>query len=80
MTKAIVRDPIYRHRRFQSETIELCVRWYLTYRLSYRDLVEVIRVQPDGFGGLFRAFWETPKTRPLKWPDISGKWLSERLR
>jgi transposase-like protein len=39
MSKAIPRDPIYRRRRFQPETIELCVRWYLTYRLSYRDLV-----------------------------------------
>jgi hypothetical protein len=27
MTKAIARDPIYRRRRFQSELIELCVRW-----------------------------------------------------
>ncbi len=42
MTKAFVRDPIYRRRRFQPETIELCVRWYLTYRLSYRDLVEMM--------------------------------------
>ena len=42
MTKAIARDPIYRRRRFQSETIELCVRWYLTYRLSYRNLVEMM--------------------------------------
>src|SRR5882762_10717155 len=42
MTTAIARDPIYRHRRFQSETIELCVRWHLTYRLSYRDLVEMM--------------------------------------
>jgi transposase-like protein len=42
MTKAVARDPIYRRRRFQSETIELCVRWYLTYRLSYRDLVEMM--------------------------------------
>jgi transposase-like protein len=42
MTKAVVRDPIYRRRRFQSETIELCVRWHLTYRLSYRDLVEMM--------------------------------------
>jgi transposase-like protein len=42
MTKAIARDPIYRGRRFQSEVIELCVRWYLTYRLSYRDLVEMM--------------------------------------
>src|SRR3984957_7615070 len=42
MTVAIVRDPIYRGRRFQSEIIELCVRWYLAYRLSYRDLVEML--------------------------------------
>jgi transposase-like protein len=41
-TIAIERDPIYRNRRFQSEIIELCVRWYLTYRLSYRDLVEIM--------------------------------------
>jgi hypothetical protein len=42
MTVAIVRDPIYGGRRFQSEIIELCVRWYLTYRLSYRELVEML--------------------------------------
>jgi transposase-like protein len=41
MTAAIARDPIYRSCRFQPEIIELCVRWYLTYRLSYRDLVEM---------------------------------------
>src|SRR5260370_15265253 len=40
MTKAIARDPIYRRRRFEAELIELCVRWYITYRLSYRDLVQ----------------------------------------
>jgi hypothetical protein len=44
MSKAIARDPIYRRRRFQPEIIELCVRWYLTYRLSYRDLVGMRRV------------------------------------
>jgi transposase-like protein len=38
MTKPIVRDPIYRRRRFNAEIIVLCVRWYITYRLSYRDL------------------------------------------
>lgn len=42
MTSAIAQDPIYRGRRFQPEIIELCVRWYLTYRLSYRDLVEML--------------------------------------
>lgn len=33
---------IYRRRRFSSETIELCVRWYITYRLNYRDLVAMM--------------------------------------
>lgn len=42
MTKPIERNAIYRGRRFQTETIELCVRWYITYRLSYRDLVAMM--------------------------------------
>ena len=42
MTKPIDRDPIYRRRRFDAEIIELCVRWYITYRLSYRDLVAMM--------------------------------------
>src|ERR1035438_2072534 len=42
MTKPIARDPIYRKRAFDADIIELCVRWYITYRLSYRDLVEMI--------------------------------------
>jgi transposase-like protein len=42
MTKPIARDPIYRRRGFDAEIIELCVRWYISYRLSYRDLVELM--------------------------------------
>src|SRR5882762_9285836 len=42
MTQGIERDPIYRCHRFQTEAIELCVRWYITYRLSYRDLVAMM--------------------------------------
>jgi transposase-like protein len=42
MTQPIERDPIYRGRRFQTETIELCVRWYITYQLSYRDLAAMM--------------------------------------
>ena len=41
MTKPIARDPIYRRRGFDAEIIELRVRWYISYRLSYRDLVEL---------------------------------------
>jgi transposase-like protein len=42
MTKPIARDSIYRRRVFDAEIIELCVRWYITYRLSYRDLVAMM--------------------------------------
>ena len=42
MTKPIARDPIYRRRMFDAHVIELCVRWYITYRLSYRDLVGIM--------------------------------------
>jgi len=42
MTKPIARDPIYRRRVFDAEIIELCVRWYINYRLSYRDLAAMM--------------------------------------
>ncbi|HEY0768683.1 MAG TPA: IS6 family transposase, partial [Steroidobacteraceae bacterium] len=42
MPRAVPRDPIYRRRRYSAEIIEQCVRWYITYRLSYRDLVAMM--------------------------------------
>src|SRR5258705_6123594 len=42
MTRSAARDAIYRGRVFDAEIIELCVRWYITYRLSYRDLVAMM--------------------------------------
>ncbi len=32
----------FKWRHFQSEIIVLCVRWYLRYALSYRDLEEMM--------------------------------------
>ena len=42
MTRPTARDPIYRGRVFDADIIALCLRWYITYRLSYRDLVAVM--------------------------------------
>jgi transposase-like protein len=42
VTQPIERDAIYRRRRFPRDVIETCVRWYLTYRLSYRDLAALM--------------------------------------
>src|SRR6266480_4621420 len=33
----------FKWRHFESEIILLCVRWYLRYALSYRDLEEMMR-------------------------------------
>ena len=54
MTKPIARDPIYRRRRFEAEIIKLCVRWYITYRLSDRDLVAMMAER--GLACLTRRF------------------------
>lgn len=40
--KPIERDQIYRKRWFDAEIILLCARWYISYRLTYRDLVEMM--------------------------------------
>lgn len=35
-------DAAFRYRHFEQDIIVLCVRWYISYRLSYRDLVEMM--------------------------------------
>ena len=39
LTKPIPHGPIFLNRQFDVEIILPCVRWYVTYKLSYRDLV-----------------------------------------
>lgn len=36
------RPALFRGRHFSDEIIVLCVRWYLRYSLSYRDLAEMM--------------------------------------
>jgi len=42
MTKLLQRDAIYLKRHFDAEIIVLSVRWYITYKLSYRDLAAMM--------------------------------------
>jgi hypothetical protein len=35
-------DELFKGRHFDREIIVLCVRWYLCYKLSFRDLVEMM--------------------------------------
>jgi transposase, IS6 family len=36
------RPTVFRGRHFRDEVIVLCVRWYLRYPLSYRNLEELM--------------------------------------
>ena len=36
------RNPLFGGRWFEDEIIILCLRWYFRYKLSYRDLVEMM--------------------------------------
>ena len=35
-------DELFEGRHFDREIIVLCVRWYLRFKLSFRDLVEIM--------------------------------------
>ena len=36
------RDAIFWYRRHQDDLVVLCVRWYISYRLSLRQLTEMM--------------------------------------
>ena len=42
MTAPRNQDPLFQRRHFEQELIILCVRWYISYKLSYRDLTEMM--------------------------------------
>ena len=39
------RNPLFDGRWFEDEIIIWCLRWYFRYKLSYRDLVEMMGVE-----------------------------------
>jgi transposase-like protein len=73
MTKPIARDPMYRKRVFDADIIELCVLWYITYRLSYRDLVEMmtergVKVAHSTILGSSRSRKRPSRSLASSWP------------
>jgi transposase-like protein len=46
-------ENLFKGRQFDQEIIVLCVRWYLRYKLSARDLVEMMAER----GVLRVSFW-----------------------
>ena len=69
MTKPIARDPMYRKRAFDADIIQLCVRWYISYRLSYRDLVEMMAERGIGVAHTTILRWVTRYV-----PEFEKRW------
>ena len=42
MAQFLSLDELFEGRHFDREIIVLCVRWYLRFKLSFRDLVEIM--------------------------------------
>jgi hypothetical protein len=47
VSKLLSFDELFRGRHFDAEIIVLCVRRYLAYKLSYRDLAEIVAALGD---------------------------------
>jgi hypothetical protein len=74
MSKEKGLEGVFDGRHFDREIIVLCVRWYLRYKLSLRDLVEMMAER-----GLSLA--HAPKEVPLGYDDhVLGKALYAGVR
>jgi hypothetical protein len=47
MAKLLSIDDLFKGRHFDRDVIILCVRWYLRYKPSFRDLVEMMAERGD---------------------------------
>lgn len=42
MPRFVTVEELFKGRHFDREIVVLCVRWYLSYKLSFRDLVAMM--------------------------------------
>ena len=56
MSKLRVMKDLFAGRHFDRDVIILCVRWYLCYKLSFRDLVEMMCLAKIPSACIFIAF------------------------
>jgi transposase-like protein len=42
MSEFVAIEELFKGRHFDQEIVVLCVHWYLSFKLSYRDLVPVM--------------------------------------
>jgi transposase-like protein len=69
MSKLKSLEGLFGGRRFDREIIILCVRWYLRYKLSQRDLVEMMAERGLSLAHTAILRWVTRYT-----PDFVKRW------
>ena len=62
-------EELFKGRHFDREIIVLCVRWYLRYKLSFRDLVEMM-----GERGLSLAHTTIMRRIQCYVPEFEKRW------
>ena len=69
MSRLISVEELFKGRHFDQEIVILCVRWYLSYKLSFRDLVAMMGERGPGIA----------HTTILRWvqhyaPEFTKRW------
>jgi len=70
-------EELFAGRHFNREVIILCVRWYLRYKLSFRDLVEMMAERGLNLAHTTILRWVrryAPRVRQAVEPLWSDRW------
>jgi transposase-like protein len=62
-------EELFKGRHFDEEIVVLCVRWYLSYKLSYRDLVAMMAERGIGLAHTTILRWVQHYT-----PEFEKRW------
>ena len=77
-------EELFRGRHFDQEIIVLCIRWYLSFKLSYRDLVRMMSERGIGLAAhndpTLGAALHSGVHEALAAVRSTGRWLLEVRR
>ena len=62
-------EELFAGRHFDAEIVVLCVRWYLSFKLSYRDLVSMMSERGIGLAHTTILRWVQHYT-----PEFEKRW------
>jgi transposase-like protein len=69
MPRFVPVEELFKGRHFDQEIVVLCVRWYLSYKLSYRDLVAMMSERGIGLAHTTILRWVQHYT-----PEFEKRW------